>query len=103
MLYNLITNAIKYNHENGKVDITIDNTKKDLKITIEDNGVGIKKENLKNIFTKFFREKNEATDVENGFGLGLSIVKNIIDLHDGRIKITSRHKKYTKVQVWLPL
>ncbi|PLX16223.1 MAG: hypothetical protein C0601_11420 [Candidatus Muiribacterium halophilum] len=103
VFYNLITNSIKYNREDGKIEITLDNTKKDFKITFEDNGFGIKKENLEKIFTKFFREKNEATDKENGFGLGLSIVKNIIDLHDGRIKITSNHGKYTKVQVWLPL
>ena len=88
---NLISNAIKYNRNGGIINISI--SKK--KLTVEDSGIGIKKENLDKLFTRYSRFNNS----EGGFGLGLNIVKQIVDIYNLKIDITSELEKGTKVVV----
>ena len=99
---NLISNAIKYNIENGKVNIAIIDEQKKLTIIVEDSGIGMSEEEAKNLFKEFMRIKNEKTKNITGSGLGLSITKKIVDLYNGDIKTESKEGKGTKFTITLP-
>jgi signal transduction histidine kinase len=99
---NLISNAIKYNIENGSVDITIHSDTKKIKIIVEDTGIGMTEEEAKNVFNDFVRIKNEKTKHITGSGLGLSITKKIIDLYNGNIQIDSKESQGSKFTIVLP-
>jgi signal transduction histidine kinase len=100
---NLISNAIKYTNNNGKIDICIDLNNKMARVVIKDNGIGISREDLPYIFERFYRADKSRTRSTGGSGIGLSIVKNIIDTHNGEIIIDSELHKGTSVTVLLPL
>ncbi|MHB1334979.1 MAG: sensor histidine kinase [Candidatus Humimicrobiaceae bacterium] len=99
---NLIKNAIDYSYDNGKIEMVLQKSAAKIEITIKDGGIGISKENLKNIFNRYFRIDNEMVSKSNGSGLGLAITKEIIEKHKGRITIDSEIKKGTKVLISLP-
>jgi two-component system phosphate regulon sensor histidine kinase PhoR len=86
---NLISNAIKYTPEGGKVWVTLGDEGGFVKATVSDTGIGIKKEDLPRIFDKFYRVKTTETRQIVGTGLGLSIVKSIVDAHLGSISVES--------------
>jgi two-component system OmpR family sensor kinase len=88
---NLISNAIKYNRVNGEITIIL----RQGSLVIKDSGIGIKKENIDKLFTRYSR----FNDSEGGFGIGLNIVKQIIDLHKIKIKIDSEENKGTEVKI----
>jgi signal transduction histidine kinase len=88
-LSNVIGNAIKYNNMDGVVEISVDEDKGNLIIQVADNGVGIPKEELDKIFKDFFRASNIKNSKREGSGLGLSIVKQIVERHGGTINIKS--------------
>lgn len=90
-LFNIIDNAIKYNTKNGSVAVSIKkNQKRDyVKISVEDSGVGIPKEDIEKVFTKFHRSANAKQLEPNGSGLGLFIARNIIKRHGGEIGVES--------------
>ena len=88
-LSNIIGNAIKYNNMDGIVEITVDQDKDNLIIRVCDNGLGIPKEELDKIFVDFFRASNIQHSGLEGSGLGLSIVKQIIERHGGTINVQS--------------
>lgn len=102
---NLMDNAVKYRKPDEPVNIHIRswNDGEKLCFSIEDNGQGIKRENLKKIFDKFYRVHTGNVHDVKGFGLGLAYVKKIINLHDGEIKCESEIGKGTKFIVTLPV
>lgn len=103
-LSNLIDNAIKYRKIEEPLQIRIHtiNDNKQLKISVEDNGIGMTKSDSKKIFTKFYRVSTGNIHNVKGFGLGLSYVKSIIEAHNGIISVDSEINKYTKFHVTLP-
>ncbi len=103
-LQNLVENAIKYTLDGGKVEIKIkeDERKKGIVLEIKDTGVGIPEKEEEKLFTKFFRASNVKKMDTVGTGLGLFIVKNIIDQHKGKIEIKSKLGKGTLVSIFLP-
>jgi len=86
---NLITNAIKYNKDGGQVDITLSREEPGIKIEISDTGIGMTEEGIKKLFGEFVRLKDTRTKNILGSGLGLSILKRLVDLYDGKIEVTS--------------
>jgi two-component system phosphate regulon sensor histidine kinase PhoR len=99
---NLISNAIKYTHDGGKVTISLEDHDGFVKVSVADTGIGIKSEDLSRIFDKFYRVKSTETRQIIGTGLGLSIVKSIVDAHMGTISVESREGKGTTFCVLLP-
>lgn len=102
---NLMDNAVKYSKPDLPLDIYIHtwNDEQHLYLSIRDTGLGIKRENLKKIFNKFYRVHTGNVHDVKGFGLGLAYVKKIIDLHDGEIKVESELGKGTQFTIKLPI
>ncbi|HXX35126.1 MAG TPA: ATP-binding protein [Thermodesulfobacteriota bacterium] len=99
---NLISNAIKYTPEGGKVWVALGEEAGFVKATVSDTGIGIKKGDLARIFDKFYRVKTTETRQIVGTGLGLSIVKSIVDAHLGSISVESEEGNGTTFTVLLP-
>lgn len=89
IINNLITNAVKYNKQGGRVDCTLKSDKENLYIIVADTGIGIQAGDQENIFKDFVRIKSAETRNISGSGLGLSIVKKIVELYDGKIEVKS--------------
>ena len=103
VLNNLISNAVKYNYKEGKVDVYLDENKDQITIMVCDTGIGMTKEETSKLFNEFVRIKNEKTKNITGSGLGLSIVKKVVDLYKGDIQIDSDPDKGSTFKVILPL
>lgn len=86
---NLISNAVKYNKEEGTVDIVIESKEEQLYLEVKDSGIGMTDEEKDQLFKEFFRIKNEKTRHITGSGLGLSIVKKLVDIYGGTINVDS--------------
>lgn len=99
---NLISNAIKYNREQGTITIKLSMSDDYLLTTIKDSGIGLKPEEKQKLFTEFFRAKNDKTKNISGTGLGLSIVKRIVDSYSGKIEVESDYGEGTLFKVYLP-
>jgi len=99
---NLLSNAVKYSDEETRVSISSKTDNDYLKISVSDRGFGIRKEDIPFLFDKFFRVKNEKTRYIMGTGLGLPIVKQIIDAHYGMIEVSSEENKGSTFTVFLP-
>ena len=102
LVYNLIENAIKYNRDGGEINIQIDKNEKNVILKISDTGYGIPEEDLNKIFNRFYRVSKSRTRSEGGLGLGLNIVKKIVELHNGEIKVESEINKGSTFTVILP-
>ena len=90
VLTNLIENSIKYGKENGTTEIVVQNLNENkIIVRVTDNGVGFEKENYTRIFERFFRIDKSGNRSSGGSGLGLSIVKHVIDVHDEKIYVES--------------
>jgi len=100
---NLISNAVKYNKNNGRVDVFIDKKDNLLIIKIKDTGIGLSEDEIKNLFEEFFRVKNEQTKHITGSGLGLPIVRKVLDIYHGDIHVESKVNEGSTFSVTLPV
>ena len=103
VLDNLISNAIKYTKEGGKVEVLAQKNKDSILISIKDNGVGIPKSQQGNIYQKFFRSDNAIKNQTEGTGLGLYIAKNIVEQSGGKIWFESEENVGTTFWFTLPI
>ena len=103
VLYNLVDNANKYSTESPRITIRTRNTTKALIIEVEDEGIGMTREQTKRIFDQFYRVPTGNLHDVKGFGLGLNYVQDIITQMGGTIKVHSERDKGTKFEISLPL
>jgi two-component system phosphate regulon sensor histidine kinase PhoR len=103
LVLNLVDNAIKYNRENGSVEITTGIKGGKACIAVEDTGIGIPKEHQQRIFERFYRVDKARSKKTGGTGLGLSIVKHITELYKGAIKLESEIDEGTKFTILFPI
>jgi len=103
VLNNLISNAVKYNYKEGKVDVYLQKDADQIEIKVADTGIGMNQEDTAKLFNEFVRIKNEKTKNITGSGLGLSIVKKVIDLYKGNIFVDSEPDRGSTFTVILPI
>lgn len=103
MLRAIVDNSIKYSPENSRVAIEYKAAAGNVRITVSDNGIGIPQKDLPHIFDRFYRVDKARSRAIGGAGLGLSIVKWIVDIHQGKITAESEPGRGTKMTVELPL
>lgn len=101
VVINILDNSIKYS-KSDKIDITLKKTRK-VRLILEDYGCGIDPQNLENVFEPYYKADKSRNSKVEGWGLGLSIVKEIIEKHEGTVEVTSSPGKGTKVEITLPL
>ncbi len=99
---NLISNGIKYNRDNGSLTVRLSRENKSIKIEIADTGIGMTKEEMKNLFKEFYRVKNEKTSGISGTGLGLATVKRVLSEYNGHISVDSTPDVGTTFTVLFP-
>ncbi len=89
VLHNLLDNALRHTPENGRVHITVEQTEAGLQIKIADSGAGIKSEDLPHVFDRFYRADSARSREQGSAGLGLAIVRAIVEAHNGRVSVAS--------------
>jgi len=100
---NLISNAIKYNKKQGLIDVEITTNQHDVKISVFDSGIGMKKEHIAKIFDPFYRVDEARTMDQMSLGIGLSMVDRLVKQHHGTIHVESEYGEYTKITISIPL
>ena len=102
IVYNLCDNAIKYNRDGGRVDVTVAADADGSSITVADTGIGIEPEHQGRVFERFYRVDKSHSKASGGTGLGLSIVKHAVQYHHGRIELESTPGTGTTIRVVFP-
>lgn len=103
VIINFINNAVKYSPVNSKIEINTRVDQKDLYLEVKDQGSGISEEDQNKIFTRFYRVENSQTEIVSGFGIGLYVSKEIINLHGGTIGLQSELAKGTTFWFKIPI
>lgn len=96
---NIISNSIKYCKDNGRIMVSINSLESDVKITFEDNGIGMDEKLLRSIFDRYYMGENNKETNEKGTGIGLFVVKRLIDEQNGKIRVWSEINKGTKFEL----
>jgi PAS domain S-box-containing protein len=99
---NLISNAIKFSNPNGEIFVEVIDKKSTVEISVKDTGRGIEKQNLDNIFKRFYQEDKSLSRKAEGSGIGLSLTKSLVELHGGKIGVESEVDKGSIFKVELP-
>ncbi|MGK7389635.1 MAG: sensor histidine kinase [Candidatus Cyclobacteriaceae bacterium M2_1C_046] len=102
VLQNIISNAIKFTDEKGRVEIYLDESDQEFTVRITDNGLGIPEDQQENIFEKFTKFKRKGIRGEKSVGLGLSISKKIVELHKGNLEVESEEGKGSTFTINIP-
>ena len=102
ILLNLISNAIKFNHKNGNVNVKISLEEKFVVISVKDTGIGIKEEDLSNIFNEFYNVEDRFTKICEGLGIGLKLTKYLVEMHNGQISVKSKIGNGSEFVVKIP-
>lgn len=102
VMYNLIDNAVKFTNENGCIDIRIVRADNRVYYTIRNTGAGIPAEEMPHVFERFYKSDKSRSLDRTGVGLGLYIVKNVINLHQGEIRVRSVEGEFCEFSFWLP-
>lgn len=102
VIYNLFDNAVKFTPENGKITVSAVNNGEGTKVTIRNSGAGVSEEEIARIFERFYKvDKSRSFDTK-GVGLGLYIVKTIVNMHEGEISASSKQGSYTEFSFEIP-
>jgi signal transduction histidine kinase len=101
VINNLIENAFKYSN-NQPIVVSLETDAKWKKLSIKDQGIGLKKEDFKHIFKKFYRVQDEETRISKGTGLGLFIVKQAVERHSGKVFVRTNNDKGVTFTILLP-
>ena len=103
ILENLLSNAIKYSHRGSTITVKIYQEESNLNISVIDKGQGIKEDEMHKLFKPFSQTSTKPTEGESSTGLGLSIVKKLVELHNGSIEVESKYKEGSRFTVKLPV
>lgn len=102
VIYNLIENAVKFTNESGSIDIRFGRQDGRILYSVRNTGAGIARQEMPHIFERFYKSDKSRSLDKSGVGLGLYIVKSIINLHHGEIVVRSAENEYTEFAFWLP-
>jgi signal transduction histidine kinase/ligand-binding sensor domain-containing protein/DNA-binding response OmpR family regulator len=102
IICNLISNALKFTLENGEIKLSIFNLPTGIEIQIKDTGIGIPEDRLQHIFDRFYQVDNSITREYEGTGIGLALAKELVKLHNGEIKVSSKEGEGTEFTVCFP-
>ena len=102
VIYNLFDNAMKFTPENGKITVSAESNGEGTRVTIRNSGAGVSEEELARLFERFYKvDKSRSFDTK-GVGLGLYIVKTIVNMHEGEINVSSKVGEYTEFSFYIP-
>ena len=102
ILLNLVTNAIKYSTEAAPITLTVSSDRAFVRFDVSDQGLGIRREHLSRVFDKFYRADEPAVQTASGMGVGLHLVRNLVDRLGGEVHVRSRYGKGSVFRVSLP-
>ncbi len=102
VLYNLIDNAVKFSNSGGEISFNISAADQKIRFIIRNTGEGVSSEEMPHVFDRFYKSDRSRSKDKTGSGLGLFIVKNVINLHHGEIVIRSVEHEYCELAFWLP-
>jgi len=103
ILINLLNNAMKFTSHGGTITLSASKGKRTWSFSVQDTGIGVDPDKIRKMFDRFYQLDDHMTRKQAGFGLGLSIVKRLVDLHDGKIDVSSEKGKGTMFRITLPL
>ena len=103
IVYNLCDNAIKYNTDGGRVQVTVTKENETAAVTVRDTGIGIPPDQQDRVFERFYRVDKSHSNASGGTGLGLSIVKHAVQYHHGTIHLQSEVGKGAELRVTFPV
>ena len=103
IILNLLSNAIKYTKDGGKIYVNIAKDDKNIYISVADNGIGIPEQKLNTIFERYAQIDNKLTRRFNGSGIGLSLVKSLVEMHQGQIYVESKVNEGSRFIIRLPI